>query len=74
MATKIITELYEQLSLFTDDVPVMHAGNKSRTSPMFLRNQFVGFGKYGIPFVKKQDIPLDDLNLIAYTNTRKHEP
>ena len=39
-----------------------------RTDPMFLRNQFGGTGKWGIPLVRKQDINLEDLDLIACTN------
>lgn len=41
----------------------------SRNSPIFLRNQFSGDGRYGIPLVKKKQMDLADLNLIACTNT-----
>lgn len=40
-----------------------------RNDPMFLRNQFPGQGKHGIPLVRKQQIDLTDLDLIACTNT-----
>ena len=40
-----------------------------RRDPMFLRNQFPGFGKWGIPFVRKQSVDLDNIGLIACTNT-----
>ena len=40
-----------------------------RNDSMFLRNQFPGVGKYGIPIVRKQMLNLDCLNLIACTNT-----
>jgi len=40
-----------------------------RNDSMFLRNQFPGVGKYGIPIVSKQTLNLDCLNLIACTNT-----
>lgn len=36
---------------------------------MFLRNQFPGVGKWGIPLVRKQPIDMDDVGLIAFTNT-----
>ena len=39
-----------------------------RTDPMFLRNQFDGEGKWGVPMVRKQEIDLSDLELIACTN------
>lgn len=39
-----------------------------RTDPMFLRNQFEGKGKWGMPMVHKQEIDLSDLELIACTN------
>lgn len=75
MAIKIITERYEQPSLFGDEEPfsLIENFNRTRTDPMFLRNQFEGFGKYGIPLVRKQKIPLTNINLIAYTNIRKNE-
>lgn len=40
-----------------------------RNDPKFLRNQFPGNGRFGIPLVRKQKIDLADLNLIACTNT-----
>lgn len=40
-----------------------------RTDPMFLRNQFAGEGRFGIPLIRRQKIDLADMNLIACTNT-----
>ncbi len=40
-----------------------------RNEGMFLRNQFPGVGKYGIPLVRKQTIDVDNIGLIACTNT-----
>lgn len=40
-----------------------------RNAPMFLRNQFAGEGKFGIPLVKKQEIDIDNAGLIACSNT-----
>ena len=39
-----------------------------RRDPLFLRNQFPGTGKWGIPLVRKQAIPLDGVGLLACTN------
>ena len=36
---------------------------------MFLRNQFPGSGRWGIPLVRKQEIDLRDVDLLACTNT-----
>ena len=44
-----------------------------RTNPLFLRNEFEGVGKWGIPLVKKQLIDLSDVSLIAYSETRSNE-
>lgn len=45
-----------------------HRAIERRTDPMFLRDQFEGVGKWGLPFVRRQDIDLEDLNLISCTN------
>jgi len=44
-----------------------------RSNPLFLRNEFEGVGKWGIPLVKKQLIDLSDVSLIAYSETRSNE-
>ncbi len=44
-----------------------------RNDPMFLRNQFPGMGKFGICKIKKQEINLDNIGLIACTNTKKND-
>lgn len=56
------------------------AGSKPRKTsadhrryPMFLRNQFAGQGKWGIPLVRKQPLPLDNIDLIACTNLKDHD-
>lgn len=40
-----------------------------RNDPMFLRNKFESVGKYGFPLIRKQLVNLDNVNLIACTNT-----
>ena len=44
-----------------------------RNDPLFLRNQFDGCGRFGIPLVRRQDIDLDDVRLIACTNVVEKE-
>lgn len=48
--------------------PGRRAATRRRAS-LFLRNQFAGVGKFGIPLVRKERIPVDCVNLIACTNT-----
>lgn len=43
---------------------------EARRDPLFLRNQYCSCGQWGIPLVKKQDMNLSDLRLIAYSDTR----
>lgn len=40
-----------------------------RNDPLFLRNEFPGCGKYGMPLIRKQEVDLKNINLIACTNT-----
>lgn len=61
-----------QLQLFEDlpeEKKIIKQSEDFRNDPMFLRNQFSGDGKYGIPIVKKQSIDLGNIKLIACTNT-----
>ena len=44
--------------------------NEMRNNPLFLRNGFESAGRWGIPVIKKQDIPLDNVGLIAFSDTR----
>ena len=44
-----------------------------RTDPLFLRNSFTVTGKWDIPIIKKQDIPLDNVRLIAYSDTKQND-
>ena len=40
---------------------------------LFMRNGFDVTGKWDIPIVKKQDIPLDNVRLIAYSDTTQND-
>lgn len=60
---------YEQGLLFGETRKTVRAHDK-RNAPNFLRNQFPGTGKFGIPTIKRQLVSLDNVGLIACTNTR----
>ena len=51
----------------------MNVNSKNkRLNPLFMRNQFKVEGKFGIPLVKKQDISLQDISLIACSETQSN--
>ena len=37
-----------------------------RNNQLFLRNSYEKNGKYSIPLIKKQNLELDNINLISY--------
>lgn len=44
-----------------------------RSNSLFMRNNFTVSGKWDIPLIKKQDIPIDNVRLIAYSDTRQND-
>lgn len=44
-----------------------------RSNPLFMRNGYASCGKWGIPFVCKQDLNLSEIKLIACSDTRKND-
>ncbi len=44
-----------------------------RDNPLFMRNNFATVGKWGIPLVKKQELPTDDIMLVACSDTRAND-
>lgn len=44
-----------------------------RNDPLFMRNTFESVGKWGIPLVKKQEINLSCIRLIACSDTRAND-
>lgn len=44
-----------------------------RNDPLFMRNSFKGYGKWEIPLIKKQIIPLENVKLIAMSDTRPND-
>jgi len=48
-------------------------GKEMRENPLFLRNSFASIGKWGIPFVKKQEISTNNIMLVACSDTRAND-
>lgn len=44
-----------------------------RDNSLFMRNSFSSVGKWGIPLVKKQKLPIPEINLIACSDTRVND-
>lgn len=44
-----------------------------RMDPLFMRNTYNGHGKWGIPLVRKQELDLEKVSLIACSDTRNHD-
>lgn len=44
-----------------------------RNSPLFLRNEFETMGKYQLPLIKKQQLDLSDVKLIAISDTKYND-
>ena len=51
-------------------IMVIHTSRDMRANPLFMRNQFESCGKWGIPLVKKDRINLNEVRLIACSDTR----
>lgn len=46
---------------------------KRKRKQKLVRNEFKGVGKYGMPLIKKQDIDLDKIELLAFTKTKHND-
>lgn len=44
-----------------------------RSNPLFMRNSFKTSGKWDIPIINKQDISLENVRLIAYSDTKHND-
>lgn len=44
-----------------------------RTDPLFMRNNFISDGKWGLPIIRKQEISTSGLKLIACSDTKSNE-
>ena len=58
--------------IYFKEVHVMNS-KTFRTDPCFLRNSYSPIGKYEFAHIRKQIIPLDDIKLLACSDTRKNE-
>jgi len=47
--------------------------SEMRNNLLFMRNNFTAVGKWGIPLIKKQNINTENIELIAYSNTRAND-
>lgn len=73
MSFRIQPIQYRQGLLFGDARKAAPTAHDKRNAPSFLRNQFPGGGKFGIPLVMRQVLDLSNVGLIACTNTRRDE-
>ena len=44
-----------------------------RLNPLFMRNQYPVCGQWGIPLIKKQNLDLSNIQLIACSDTRSND-
>ena len=44
-----------------------------RDDSLFMRNNFATTGKWGIPIVKGQDLPVGEISLVACSDTRAND-
>lgn len=44
-----------------------------RDNPLFMRNNFDSIGKWGIPIIKKQELPIDNIMLVACSDTKAND-
>ena len=52
---------------------VTQTSQSMRENDLFMRNSYDGCGRWEISLVKKQDIPMDDLDLISCADAKLHE-
>lgn len=46
---------------------------KLKKKQKLIRNEFKGVGKYGMPLIKRQNIDLDKIELLAFTKTKHND-
>jgi hypothetical protein len=51
----------------------MNYSKQMRANPLFMRNEFVTQGKWNIPLIYKQSLDINQLNLIACSDTRSND-
>jgi len=50
-----------------------NSSKNMRDNPLFMRNNYAGSGRWNIPQVKKQEIDIDNISLIACSDTKSHD-
>lgn len=50
-----------------------HTSKSMRNDPLFMRNEYEDHKKWNIPLVKKQDLLVDNLSLIACSDTKAND-
>lgn len=50
-----------------------YTSKSMRNDRMFLRNEFIGQGKFSIPLVKKTDLCVENISLIACSDTKPND-
>lgn len=48
-------------------------GKNMRDNPLFMRNSFAAIGKWDIPLVKKQELNIENITLVACSDTRAND-
>ena len=44
-----------------------------RVNPLFMRNNFSAVGKWGLPLIKKQELPTDNISLMACSDAKAND-
>ena len=44
-----------------------------REDPLFMRNSYAAAGKWGIPIVRRQSLPFEEIKLVACSDTRSND-
>lgn len=52
---------------------INHTSKNMRSDQLFMRNEYAGCGKWNIPLVKKQKLNIDNLSLIACSDTKSND-
>ena len=47
--------------------------SEMRSNPLFMRNEFEGDGRWGIPLIRKQPLIKGEIKMIAASNTKPHD-
>ena len=51
----------------------LNTSKNMREDPLFMRNSYEKYGKYGFSLIKKQNIDLTNISLIACSDTKAND-